>query len=175
MVYRLEPDLDGPRYYTLVESKREVAVSRTTLQDDEIHTVAGTRGDPFAVVKSLPGTSQVAGFLPYVVVRGAAPGNTGYYLDGVRVPLLFHVAIGPSVVHPYFIDAVDFYPGGAPVRLGRYTNGIIEGRTQAAQRDRVRGEVDLRVTDAGEIAKRVRPSEVSPSPDATATLAGSCH
>lgn len=149
MVYRLEPDLDGPRYYTLVESKREVAVSRTTLQDDEIHTVAGSRGDPFAVVKSLPGTAQVAGFLPYVVVRGAAPGNTGYYLDGVRVPLLFHVAIGPSVVHPYFIEAVDFYPGGAPVRLGRYTNGIIEGRTHAAQRDRVRGEVDLRVTDAG--------------------------
>ncbi len=149
MEYRLEEDLDAPRYYTLVESKREVAVSKTELRDEEIHAVAGTRGDPFAVVKSLPGASQVAGFLPYVVVRGAAPGNTGYYLDGVRVPLLFHVALGPSVVHPYFIDAVDFYPGGVPVRLGRYTNGIIEGRTKAAESDRIRGEVDLRITDAG--------------------------
>ena len=147
--YRLEEDLDAPRYYTLVESRREVAISKTTLRDEEIHDVAGTRGDPFAVVKSLPGAAQVAGFLPYVVVRGAAPGNTGYYLDGSRVPLLFHVAVGPSVVHPYFIDAVDFYPGGAPVRLGRYTNGIIEGRTAEPQRDRVTGEVDLRVTDAG--------------------------
>jgi hypothetical protein len=173
MEYRLEPDLDSPRYYTLVESKREVAVSKTTLQDDEIHTVAGSRGDPFAVVKSLPGASQVAGFLPYVVVRGAAPGNTGYYLDGVRVPLLFHVAIGPSVVHPYFIDAVDFYPGGAPVRLGRYTNGIIEGRTQAAQRDRVRGEVDLRVTDSG--AMLDIPFDRRRDPDCTAKRRRDCE
>jgi hypothetical protein len=92
---------------------------------------------------------QLAGFLPYVVVRGAAPGNTGYYLDGTRVPILFHVAIGPSVIHPYFIDSVDFYPGGAPVRLGRYTSGIIEARTVPARRDRVHGDVDVRLTDAG--------------------------
>jgi hypothetical protein len=84
-----------------------------------------------------------------VVVRGAAPGNTGYFLDGVRVPILFHVAIGPSVIHPYFIDQVDFYPGGAPVRLGRYVSGMIEGRTRAARRDRVYGEFDIRLTDAG--------------------------
>ena len=68
----------------------------------------GTRGDPFRVITSMPGVSQLSGLLPYVVVRGAAPGNTGYYLDGTRVPILFHVALGPSVIHPYFIDAVDW-------------------------------------------------------------------
>ncbi|MEE9382354.1 MAG: TonB-dependent receptor [Nannocystaceae bacterium] len=149
LVWRLRADLDAARFRTLVESEREVAVSRTVLRDEEIHDVPGTRGDPFRVVKSLPGVSQVAGFLPYVVVRGAAPGNTGYYLDGVRVPILFHVAIGPSVIHPYFIDEVHFYPGGTPVRLGRFSSGIIEGRTKQARRDRVSGEVDLRITDAG--------------------------
>jgi hypothetical protein len=59
------------------------------------------------------------------------------------------VAIGPSVIHPHFIDSVDFYPGGAPVRLGRYTSGIIEARTVPARRDRVHGDVDVRLTDAG--------------------------
>nr|WP_255216158.1 TonB-dependent receptor plug domain-containing protein [Pseudenhygromyxa sp. WMMC2535] len=124
-------------------------MSRTKLREEEIHELPGSAGDPFSVVRSLPGASQVAGFLPYVVVRGAAPGNTGYYLDGVRVPLLFHVAAGPSVIHPYFIEEVDFYAGGAPVRLGRYASGIVEGRTREAGRDRLRGEVDLRLTDAG--------------------------
>ena len=147
--YRLAPDLDGNPYRTVVRQQREVAISSTNLQGDEIHALPGTFGDPFRVIKSLPGASQLSGFLPYVVVRGAAPGNTGYFLDGVRVPILFHVAIGPSVIHPYFIDQVDFYPGGAPVRLGRYVSGMIEGRTKAARRDRVFGEFEIRLTDAG--------------------------
>jgi hypothetical protein len=146
---RLEEAIGGHRYRTVVESEREVAITRTTLRDEESHAIPGTGGDPFAVVRSLPGASQVAGFLPYVVVRGAAPGNTGYYLDGVRVPALFHVAVGPSVIHPYFIDEVDFYAGGIPVRLGRFASGIIEGRTRPAGHERVRGEVDLRLTDSG--------------------------
>lgn len=147
--YRLAPDLDGNPYRTVVRTQREVAISSTNLRDDEIHALPGTFGDPFRVVKSLPGTSQLAGFLPYVVVRGAAPGNTGYFLDGVKVPILFHVAIGPSIIHPHFIDQVDFYPSGAPVRLGRYVSGMIEGRTKAARRDRVYGEFEVRLTDAG--------------------------
>lgn len=147
--YRLAPDLAGNPYRTVVRQQREVAVSSTSLRDEEIRAVPGSFGDPFRVVGSLPGASQLAGFLPYVVVRGAAPGNTGYYLDGVRVPILFHVALGPSVIHPYFIDQVDFYASGAPTRLGRYVSGIIEGRTRAARRDRVFGEFDVRLTDAG--------------------------
>ncbi len=146
---RLDSALDSDVYRTVVKAERQVAVSSTTLRDDELRRVPGTRGDPLRVVGSLPGVGQLAGFLPYVVVRGAAPGNTGYYLDGSRVPILFHVAIGPSVIHPYFIDSVDFYPGGAPVRLGRYTSGIIEARTVPARRDRVHGDVDVRLTDAG--------------------------
>ncbi len=160
--YRLDTDIEGNRYRTVVRQQREVAISKTSLTGDEIHAVPGARGDPFRVIQSLPGASQVAGFLPYVVVRGAAPGNTGYYLDGVRVPILFHVAVGPSVIHPYFIDSVDFYPSGAPVRLGRYTSGMIEGRTKAASRDRPRGDFEVRLTDAGGILeipidRRIKP------------------
>lgn len=146
---RLDSALDNDLYRTVVKAERQVAVSSTTLRGDELRRVPGTRGDPLRVINSLPGVGQLAGFLPYVVVRGAAPGNTGYYLDGSRVPILFHVAIGPSVIHPYFIDSVDFYPGGAPVRLGRYTSGIIEARTAPARRDRVHGDIDVRLTDAG--------------------------
>jgi hypothetical protein len=148
MEFFLRESLEGERYRTIVEQQQAVAVSSTRLKGREIHEVPGTRGDPLSVVTALPGVSRLAGFLPYIVVRGAAPGNTGYYLDGARVPILYHVAIGPSVIHPYFIDAVDFYPGSAPVRLGRFTAGVIEA-TRPARRDRVHGEVDVRLTDAG--------------------------
>ena len=33
--------------------------------------------------------------LPFFYVRGAPPGNVGYFLDGVRVPYLYHVAARP--------------------------------------------------------------------------------
>ena len=49
--------------------------------------------------------------LPFFFIRGAPPGNAGYFLDGVRVPLLFHVGAGPSVVHPALIVRVA--PGAA--------------------------------------------------------------
>ena len=153
MEFFLEPSLDGEGYRTVVEQERAVAVSSTRLEGREIHEVPGTRGDPLSVVTSLPGVSRLAGFLPYIVVRGAAPGNTGYYLDGARVPILYHVAIGPSVIHPYFIDGVDFYAGGAPVRLGRFTAGLVEANTRPARRDRVHGEVDVRFTDAGALVE----------------------
>src|SRR5690606_39043701 len=160
--YRLDERLGVPRYRTVVKEDRAIAVSSTTLTDEEIHAAPGTRGDPLRVVSSLPGVATLAGFLPYVVVRGAAPGNTGYYLDGTRVPALFHVAIGPSVIHPYFIDVVDFYPSGAPVRLGRFVSGIIEARTRPARRDRVHGDVEVRLTDAGALLEIPFNRSVSP-------------
>ncbi|HET6584270.1 MAG TPA: carboxypeptidase-like regulatory domain-containing protein [Nannocystaceae bacterium] len=147
--YRLQPSIEGHRYRTIVRQNAVVGLSSTTLRENELRDVPGTQGDPLRVINSLPGVSPLHGLLPYAVVRGAAPGNTGYYLDGTRVPALFHVALGPSVIHPFFIDAVDFYPSGPPARLGRYISGIIEARTKSARRDRVHGEVEARLTRAG--------------------------
>ena len=49
------------------------------------------------------------------------------------MPLLFHLLSGPSVIHPEFIDEIQFYPGGAPAPYGGYTAGIIDGRTARAR------------------------------------------
>ena len=59
--------------------------------------------------------SLAVSLLPFPIVRGASPSSTGFLLDGTRVPLLYHLLSGPSVIHPDFIDEVQFYPGGAPV------------------------------------------------------------
>jgi hypothetical protein len=150
LVLRLEPALGGPRYETVVESP-SLEAPRVHLEKEEITTTPGTLGDPFRIIESLPGVAPVLWPLPIYVVRGANPGNTGFFLDGLRVPALFHFALGPAVIHPYFIEGLEFYPGGYPARYGRYVSGVVAASTAVPPADRPRGAVDVRLFDAGGI------------------------
>jgi outer membrane receptor protein involved in Fe transport len=85
-----------------------------SLSREEVRQMPGAFGDPFRAIEALPGVTPVASGLPFFYVRGAPPGNVGYFLDGMRVPLLYHVAIGPSVIHPGLIERVDLHAGGYP-------------------------------------------------------------
>jgi TonB family protein len=137
-------------FETIVRTKVDrTEVSRTTLSGREVTRVAGTFGDPFRVINLLPGVSSVMSLLPLPVVRGSSPGDTGFLLDGIRMPLLFHLLSGPSVVHPELIDHVDFYPGGFPVTYGGYVGGIVDGVTRAPRRDERKIDLDLNQTQAG--------------------------
>ena len=110
---------------------------------------AGTGGDPFRVIESLPGVSQVVWPFALYAIRGANPGNTGFFLDGMRVPALFHFALGPSIVHPYLIDKLSFYPGGYPARLGGYVSGAVAAETAAPPHDIARFTADVRALRRG--------------------------
>ncbi|QRN99048.1 TonB-dependent receptor [Archangium violaceum] len=126
--YGLEPLVVNP-YETVVRGDRErTEVSRITLHDQEVREVPGTQGDPFRVVMLMPGVGSVASGLSYPVVRGSQPAATGYSIDGVRVPMLYHLLLGPAVVHPEFIDSIDFQAGAPPVRYGRTLGGAVDGR-----------------------------------------------
>ncbi len=100
----------------------------SSLTRAEVRQLPGAFGDPFRAIESLPGVTPIISGLPFFYIRGAPPGNVGYYLDGVRVPYLYHIAIGPSVVHPPMVDRVDLYPGGYPARFGRFAGGIVARR-----------------------------------------------
>jgi hypothetical protein len=117
----------------------------------EVRQIPGTFGDPFRAVEIMPGVTPIVSGLPFFFVRGAPPGNVGYFLDGVRVPYLFHVGAGPSVVHPGLMDRVDLYPGGYPSRYGRFSGGIVSGET-LGPRPEPHGEYNLRLFDAGVLA-----------------------
>ena len=123
--------------------------SRTaSLSRAEVRQIPGTFGDPFRAVEIMPGVTPIISGLPFFFVRGAPPGNVGYFLDGIRVPLLFHIGAGPSVVHPGLIERVDLYPGGYPARYGRFSGGIVAGETTPPATD-LRGEYNVRAFDAG--------------------------
>ncbi|MBZ4422315.1 TonB-dependent receptor domain-containing protein [Myxococcus sp. RHSTA-1-4] len=149
VVYRLQPGQVNP-YETVVRDDRpRTEVTRITLREQELREVPGTQGDPFRVVMLMPGVASVASGLGYPVVRGGQPAATGYFLDGVRVPMLYHLLLGPAVVHPDFIDTIDFYPGSPPVQYGRVLGGAVEGRLSRPREDRLHATVYADLINAG--------------------------
>jgi hypothetical protein len=96
----------------------------------EARVVPGTFGDGLRAVETLPGIAPTASGLPYLYVRGAPPANSGYFIDGIPVPLLFHVGPGPSILAPGLVDHVEFFPGSPPARYGGYLGGVIAAETR---------------------------------------------
>ncbi len=130
-----------------VRGKRK-EVGGTTMTKEEIRELPGAFGDAFRAIDMLPGVTPIFSGVPFFFVRGAPPGNTGYFVDDVKVPLLYHLALGPSVIHPSLIDRVEFYPGGYPAQYGRFTGGIVAGETRDPTY-RLGGEAELRLFDVG--------------------------
>jgi hypothetical protein len=124
----------------------------TTFTRAEVRQLPGAFGDPFRAIEAMPGVTPIVSGLPFFYVRGAPPGNVGYFFDGVRVPYLYHVGLGPSVVNPAMVDRVDLYPGGYPAQFGRFSGGIVAGES-TAPRDDFHGEGNLRLFDAGVLAE----------------------
>jgi hypothetical protein len=141
---------DAPVEVTVRGEKRNPVVSSYTRA--EVRQIPGAFGDPFRAVDTLPGVTPLATGLPFFYLRGAPPGNVGYFLDGVRVPYLYHVGAGPSVVHPATVERVDVYPGGYPAELGRFSGGIVSADT-TAPRPEFHGEGNLRLFDVGGLAE----------------------
>ena len=114
----------------------------------EIERLPGAFGDALRAVDVLPGVTPFVSGLPHFVVRGAMPSSTGYFIDGIGVPFLYHLGIGPSVVSPALVHSIDFFPGPYPAEWGRHVGGVISATTPPPAY-RWRGEAELRVFDMG--------------------------
>jgi TonB family protein len=138
--------LEPPEEVTVRGVRHEIG--ETTLSAPEVREMPGAFGDPFRAIEALPGVMPVVSGLPYFYIRGAPPTNNAFLVDGIRVPLLFHVGVGEGVIHPALIDHVDFYPGAAPAAYGRSAGAVIAGQTLDPATTG-HGEVNLRIIDSG--------------------------
>ena len=123
-------------------------VGQLQLSAEEVREMPGAFGDAFRAVEALPGLTPLVSGIAYFYVRGAPPNNSGYYVDGVKIPLLYHLGLGQGVIHPGLIDRVDLFASAAPARYGGSAGGIIVGQTREPARA-LRGEANLRLVDAG--------------------------
>ena len=140
----------GSRYETVVEGVREqLEVTRRTLQHQQLTSVPGTFGDPVRVIQTLPGVARAPFGLGFLLIRGSNPDDSAVYIDGHRVPLLFHFLGGPSVLNAELLESIDLYPGGYPARFGRSHGGVVSIDTRAAKPDGIHGSADIDLIDAG--------------------------
>jgi hypothetical protein len=140
----------GSPYETLVEAEREpLEVTRRTVTSRELTTVPGTFGDPLRVIQNLPGLARSPFASGLLLVRGSDPSDTGVFIDGHNVPLLYHFLGGPSILNPEFLDSIDLYPGGFPARFGRFHGGVVEVNTRSPASDGVHGSAKVDLIDSG--------------------------
>ncbi len=146
-------------------------VSRQTITAEELRTTPGSLGDPLRAVANLPGTLRTPLDMGWLLVRGGDPHHSAVYIDGVRVPLVYHLGGFTSVVHPAYVERVDFLPGGGPVRYGRALAGTVDLVTRGDLPD-AEARVGANIVFAGGFASTpvgAPASRHTPGPVATAS------
>ncbi len=118
-----------------------------TLQRNDIRRMPGAMGDPLRAVEVLPGVTPTVSGLPFFYVRGAPPNTTAFVLDDLPLPYLFHVGLGPSIVHPAFVQKVAIEPAGGHPRYGRAAGAFVTATTENPA-DELHGEARVRIIDA---------------------------
>ena len=149
VTYYLMPKQFG-LYETVVRSDREKKeVTRRTLQREELEKVPGSFGDPIRVLQNLPGVARMPFGIGALLVRGSSPNDTGTYLDGIQIPILYHFGGGPSVINPELVDKIDFYPGGFGAEYGRAIGGIVDVGTRPVIDPQWHGSAKVDLIDSG--------------------------
>ena len=111
---------------TVKGTKPPREVTKRTLEQRELTRIPGTNGDALRAVQNLPGIARAPGLAGLLIVRGAAPQETGTYVDGTYVPIIYHFGGLSSVIPSEMLDHIDFYPGNFSTYFGRHTGGVID-------------------------------------------------
>jgi hypothetical protein len=123
-------------------------ITRQVLPAADVAKVAGSQGDTIKAVLNLPGVARTS-FGGDVILRGSAPGDSRFFVEGQEIPLLYHFGGLRSTINPRFLDSVEFVPGNFAPDYGRATGGIVEVRLRDPASDMWRGQADLNLYDAG--------------------------
>lgn len=87
-------------------------LSIQNLSQQEIASYPGGNNDIAKVIQSFPGVSgSVAGFRNDVIIRGGAPNENVYYLDGIEIPTINHFSTQGSAGGPVGLLNVSFFEG----------------------------------------------------------------
>ena len=128
--------------------KRE-EVTRRTISVEEIRRIPGTMGDPIRVIQNLPGAARAPFGIGLLVIRGSNPEDSAVYIDGIRVPYIYHLGGLVSVLNSDIIQSVDYLPGGYSVRYGRSTGGVVDVTTRKKAPEQARMTWSTDILDTG--------------------------
>jgi hypothetical protein len=128
-------------------------VVATEVPAEQGRKVPGTQGDVLKVVEDLPGVARSAVGSGALVVWGAAPSDTRVYVDGVRVPRLYHDGGYRSIMQSDMVRSVELIPGGYGPAYGRGLGGLVNVQLARLDDHGFHGSVSADTLDAGASAK----------------------
>ena len=133
----------------------ESPVSLRTIGVSEIERNPGGNRDISKVIQSLPGVASTPSFRNDIIIRGGAPNENRFFLDGIEVPNINHFATqgasgGPvGMINVNFIREVDFYSGAFPANRGNALSSVLEFKQKDGNSEKIRANFTLGSSDVG--------------------------
>jgi hypothetical protein len=133
----------------------ESPLSVQSLGLSEIEKIPGGNRDILKVLQSLPGVASNPGFRNDIIIRGGAPSENKFYLDGIEIPVINHFQTqgatgGPvGIINTDLIRKVDFYSSAFPSNRGNTLSSLIEFTQKNGNPNRLNVRATLGTSDAG--------------------------
>ena len=130
-------------------------VSLHTINSSEISRSPGGNRDISKVIANFPGVSTSTSFRNDIIIRGGAPSENRFFLDGIEIPNINHFAPqgssgGPvGILNVNFIREVDFYSGAFPSNRGNALSSIMELKQIEGNDEEISGSFSFGSSDAG--------------------------
>lgn len=138
-----------------ISRPKETPLSTQSLSAVEIATYPGGNNDVVQVAQSLPGVSpSVGGFRNDLIIRGGAPNETVYYLDGVEVPNINHFATQGSAGGPVgllnvsFVNDVTLSTSAFGSQYDNPLSGVLQFKQRDGNKERFNTNIRVSATDA---------------------------
>lgn len=137
------------------KKSKESPISLQTISASEIYRNPGGNRDISKVIQILPGVASSVSFRNDIIVRGGAPNENRFYLDGIEVPNINHFTTqgssgGPvGMINVNFIENVDFYAGAFPANRGNAMSSVLEFEQITGNKDKLTGTFLVGSSDVG--------------------------
>lgn len=150
----------------------ETPLSVQRMTTEEIKANPGGNFDISKVIQSLPGVGggiAGGGFRNDIIIRGGAPNENVFYLDGIELPTINHFATqgaggGPQgILNVSFIEDVKLSASAFDARYDNTLSSVFEFKQKRGNSNRVQGNVrlsasELAVTLDGPLNKGKKPT-----------------
>lgn len=161
-------DIQASRKIQVTSIETPNSVQR--LSSEEIKSNPGGNFDISRVVQALPGVGgtagSVGGFRNDLVIRGGAPNENVYYLDGIEVPVINHFATqgaagGPTgILNVSFIEEATLSSSSFNARYDNALSSVLQFKQRDGNSERRQGNIrlsgtELAATFEGPLAKNV--------------------
>lgn len=143
----------------------ESPLSLRSIGPTEIKRTPGGNRDVSKVIRSLPGVASPPGFRNDIIIRGGAPSENSFYLDGIQIPVINHFQTqgssgGPvGIINVDLLQEVNFYSGAFPANRGNTLSSVFDFRLKDGRSDKwtfngIVGATDLGVTFEGPVTPK---------------------